>query len=78
MIYIGLFDRSLLHVIKSGRISQKQNATSKSYTSIHVPIRPYVNSTWEIIKTSQVEIFFFSIMERIRKGSDLPKKKWGY
>ena len=31
---------------------------------------------WEIIKTSHVQIFlFFSIMERIRKGSDLPKKK---
>ena len=29
----------------------------------------------EIIKTSHAQIFlFFSIMERIRKGSDLPKK----
>ena len=30
----------------------------------------------KIIKTSHVQTFlFFSIMERIRKGSDLPKKK---
>ena len=51
-----------------------KNATSKSRT----PIRPYLNSIWEIIKTSHVQIFlFFSIMERIRKGSDLPKKKSG-
>ena len=40
--------------------------------------RTYLNSIWEKIKTSHVQIFsFFSIMERIRKGSDLPKKKWG-
>ena len=32
-----------------------------------------------MIKTSHVQIFFlfFSIMERIRKGSDLPKEKVG-
>ena len=30
------------------------------------------------MKTFHVQIFFvFSITERIRKGSDLPKKKWG-
>ena len=49
------------------------------HTCIPVPIQPFFNCIWEIIKTSHAQIFFlfFSIMERVRKGSDLPKKKWG-
>ena len=29
-----------------------------THTSIHVPIRPFLNSICEIIKTSHVQIFF--------------------
>ena len=130
--YIGLFDRSLLHVIKSGRISLKKcilvqysdkfmhgiilnsivlgrsqlycivnlllcgyntiqcyayicrsigqpskNAVPKSHTPEQ--IRPYVNSIMRNgLKLPTCRFFlFFGIMERIRTGSDLPKKKWG-
>ena len=56
-----------------------KNATSKSRT----PVSMYqFDAIWIVhekkIKTSQVQNFFvFSIMERIRKGSDMPKKKVG-
>ena len=55
-------------------------AISKSRMPVfnNVTIRPNVNSKREIIKTSHAQNFlFFVIMERIRKGSDLPKKKVG-
>ena len=79
--FIGLFDRSLLPMsLIQVELALKQ-ATSKSRTSVslYVPIRLYLNSIWEINKTSYVQKFFlfFGIMDRIRKGRDLPKKKVG-
>ena len=57
-----------------------KNATSKSRTPVSMyQFDPIWIVLWEIIKTSHGQIFlFFSIMERIRKGSDLPKKKVGF
>ena len=42
-------------------------------------LTPSVNSRRGIIKTYHAQnfFFFFVVMERIRKGSDLPKNKWG-
>ena len=70
--YIGLFDRSLLHL-------SSLELTSKSHTPVSMyQFDPIGLVLLEIIKTSHAQIFlFFSIMERIRKGSDLPKKNWG-
>ena len=58
---------------------QVQLALNKvTHTCIYVTVPPHVNSKREIIKTSHVQIFLIFVrMERIRKGSDLPKKKSG-
>ena len=56
--YIGLFDKSLLHMsLIQVELALKQ-ATSKSRTPVSVPIRLYWNSIREIIKTSHAQIFF--------------------
>ena len=47
------------YVIPSGRISlKKMHFLQVTHTCIHLAIRPYLNSTWEIMKTSHVQIFF--------------------
>ena len=77
--YIGLFDRSLLHLSSNQVELALKNATSKSRTPVSMyQFDPIGLVLLEIIKTSHAQIFLlFSIMERIRKGSDLPKKNWG-
>ena len=61
------------------RLFFSRYSTLYNFTPVFfVTIRPHVNSKREIIKTSHVQNFlFFVILERIRKGSYLPKKKVG-
>ena len=77
--YIGLFDWSLLHMSLNQLELALKNTTFRSRTAVSMyQFDPFFNSIWEIIKTSHTQIFlFFSMMKRVRKGSDLPKKKWG-
>ena len=79
MAYIGLFDRSLLHMSLNQLDLALKNTTFKSRTPVSMyQFDPFFNSIWEIIKTSHTQtFFFFFMMKRVRKGSDLPKKKWG-
>ena len=77
--YIGLFVRSLLRMSLNQLELALKNTAFKSRTPVSMyQFDPLFNSIWEIIKTSHTQIFlFFSMMKRVRKGSDLPKKKWG-
>ena len=83
--YVGLFDRSLLHMSLNQVELALKNTTFKSCT----PVSMYqFEPMWIVYEkyTTHVQILllnilytyrfflFFSIMERIRKGSDLPKK----
>ena len=78
--YIGLFDRSLLPMSLIQVESALKQATSKSRT----PVSMYQFDPIGIVYEKKLKLpthrffLFFSIMERIRKGSDLPKKKWGH
>ena len=78
--YIGLFDRSLLHMSLNQVELALKNAISKSRTPVSMyqfdPIRILYEKK---LKLPTYRFFsFFSIMERIRKGSDMPKKSGGH
>ena len=66
------------YVINSGRISLKTGNFQVAHTCIHVPIRPYLNSIWEIIKTSHVQIFFcFLVQWKESEKAVICRKKSG-
>ena len=72
-VLIGLFDRSLLPMsLMYVKLALKQ-ATYK----LHTPVSMYqfdpIGIVYEKLPTHRL-FLFFSLMERIRKGSDLPKK----
>ena len=77
--YTGLFDRSLLHMSLNQLELALKNTTSKSSTSVSVyQFDPFLIVYEKLLKLPTHRLFlFFSMMERVRKGSDLPKKKWG-
>ena len=78
---VSLFDRSFLHTCMS--LNQVELTLKNNAPKSRTPVSMYKfdilwTVKWKIMKTFHVQIFFvFSITERIRKGSDLPKKKWG-
>ena len=75
--YIGLFDRSLLHISLNQVELALKNAASKSRTPVSMhQFDPIGIACEKKLKLPTYRFFsFFSLMERIRKGSDLPKKK---
>ena len=57
--YIGLFDRSLLHMSLNQLELALKNTTFKSRTPLSMyQFDPFFNSIWEIIKTFYTQIFF--------------------
>ena len=76
--YIGLFDRPLLPMsLIQVELALKQ-AVFKSRTPLSMYQFDPIWIVYEWLKLPTDRFFlFFSIMGRIRKGSDLPRKKWG-
>ena len=77
--YIGLFDRSLLHMSSNQLELALKNKTSKSRIPVSMyQFDPFLIVYEKLLKLPTHRFFlFFSIIIRIRKGSDLPKKNWG-